>query len=564
MLIMHPIFLFAILSASHAVCPPEDVACSIETDDSLLLSRRTDTSLLTKLSHAADQKRATALVSDLQSLAERVVRGEEKITPATERVLDGISEEMDNIMAYTTTQHGEDQGEVNAATQAIANCGSAASSGLDDVAAKDQTMSNGKQTHNQCRIREKAAYGDEVTKCNSLTDFVTNLAPPACMSDNGNWQQFAKVSYKEMQDCFSEIEQWARDNQELHASKETACQDAIKAHDDEHSDCDKNQDSYEAAACSWADNLIKNCDTQVSCRNATITARDTTQAAVRSADGARQAEYKAAVKIKCLLRVLHAPDAQKGSLLADCSGDTLNTTVPFTMQYPETPAIVPCVSQPADSRPCTSDWLASSYESQGWYDFQVENRHSMSWDQDYLTSKKKYSFSSSTEKVVPKSCTTCPWSVELATTEAPTVAAAPASACTPFANVAVRDNSNRAFWQAKCNDIPSTASFVRVTMGTAEDYYKPIEGVDLCEMLTHGSKHLHSYDKITWTDGGYHNDRYLGGSTSGFPRNNPDDKRDYTAFWGFDDNNGHSGCCSTDLAKTVSAWHQAFSMDICS
>eukprot|EP00505_MAST-04D_sp_SCG-Rhode-Island_P000887 Stramenopile-MAST_4_protein_887 len=91
---------------------------------------------------------------------------------------------------------------------------------------------------------------------------------------------------------------------------------------------------------------------------------------------------------------------------------------------------------------------------------------------------------------------------------------------------------------------------MRVTMGKVRDYFKPITGKSLCEMLTSQNNHMWSANGgVPTKDGGggawlkptYNSDpnlkELLGGSNATYPKEI--DGRQYLSFWGGD----HGGCC---------------------
>lgn len=77
--------------------------------------------------------------------------------------------------------------------------------------------------------------------------------------------------------------------------------------------------------------------------------------------------------------------------------------------------------------------------------------------------------------------------------------------CTDFANVSAETAATEAFWAAKCDSIPSEAVCVRETMGTAVDYFMPVPGSNVCEMLkTSWYQYLWSPDGVKWQVPIYH------------------------------------------------------------
>jgi len=131
--------------------------------------------------------------------------------------------------------------------------------------------------------------------------------------------------------------------------------------------------------------------------------------------------------------------------------------------------------------------------------------------------------------------------------------------CTKWLDVGGSDNTITSFWQTQCQNLPSSASFLKLKMGEVVDYFKPTSGNDLCAMLITINKHEWSKDGITWRVPNYYGDsRNIGGSQKGWPRDNVDgDSRLYLPFW------GGTGCCHNTY-NDGAGWNKAFTMSYCS
>lgn len=114
-------------------------------------------------------------------------------------------------------------------------------------------------------------------------------------------------------------------------------------------------------------------------------------------------------------------------------------------------------------------------------------------------------------------------------------------------------------------DSLGSGAVIRITIGSVEDYFRPVAGNTLLEMLT-------AFDKHEWSAmatgpfvaPAYGTAGFLGGSATGWPALNvPGDNRDFLPFWG-SDNTGSSflgGCCHTTL-DAGGSWGQAFTMEV--
>jgi hypothetical protein len=133
------------------------------------------------------------------------------------------------------------------------------------------------------------------------------------------------------------------------------------------------------------------------------------------------------------------------------------------------------------------------------------------------------------------------------------------------------------FWQETicgADTVPPNASFIRVTMGSVVDYFKPAQASEgICPMLKSSKKHLWSPDGVHWRipdyfDGGQ--TTVYGGSAEGWPKKNiPGDNRDFLSFWGATYHDG--GCCGSTLESTTrctasdlrGCFHQALRVEYC-
>jgi hypothetical protein len=126
----------------------------------------------------------------------------------------------------------------------------------------------------------------------------------------------------------------------------------------------------------------------------------------------------------------------------------------------------------------------------------------------------------------------------------------PNTALILLADVSASTKTDDDFWLQKCPIIPDDALFVRLVMGAAVDYFKPVEDAGWCEMLTSSKKHMWSAVGVdgSWVTPIYHHlANHRGGSSVDFPAKNVEgDMRRLLSFWGLDAT-GRGGCCSTSM-----------------
>jgi hypothetical protein len=120
--------------------------------------------------------------------------------------------------------------------------------------------------------------------------------------------------------------------------------------------------------------------------------------------------------------------------------------------------------------------------------------------------------------------------------------------CSSFATIPGGIKADKKYWMHLCetDTLPDTATMIRVTVGFVSDYYRPVKGVSICEMLLSHKQHLWSDDGINFTQPRYGTSDHLGGSEIGWPNTNVvGDQRQTLNYWGSTSLEG--GCCSTSL-----------------
>jgi hypothetical protein len=126
--------------------------------------------------------------------------------------------------------------------------------------------------------------------------------------------------------------------------------------------------------------------------------------------------------------------------------------------------------------------------------------------------------------------------------------------------------SNDTVWWTSCSAAQTlsgkTNPAIMLTMGSVVDYFRPMTGYTLCEMLSSSDKHDWSNDGVTWVTPTHDfnpTDRKMGGSRSDWPRSNvAGDDRTYLSFWGHAW--GLSGCCHNTIDSTFVRGYKTFDM----
>ena len=128
-------------------------------------------------------------------------------------------------------------------------------------------------------------------------------------------------------------------------------------------------------------------------------------------------------------------------------------------------------------------------------------------------------------------------------------------------DVASDKRANAAFWGDQCKQVPEDAASVRMDCGAVTDYFRPVDDVSWCAMLT-------SYENHEWSPSGEvgswkrpsYAGSHLGGSTLRWPIDNAGDgdKRLYLNFWGSDTSDG--GLCAGSYTSSSTFSKVKFAM----
>lgn len=144
--------------------------------------------------------------------------------------------------------------------------------------------------------------------------------------------------------------------------------------------------------------------------------------------------------------------------------------------------------------------------------------------------------------------------------------------CTPFVNMPGTFMATPEYWQEQCKSIPSSATFISITIGAITDYFRPEDGSTMCDMLTSSTKHEWSEDGTTWFTpsravNAAGQPYALGGSGKDYPataRKGLQDKRIRLPFWGvLPATTSTGGCCAEDYQATTESWSLPFKMAYC-
>ena len=123
--------------------------------------------------------------------------------------------------------------------------------------------------------------------------------------------------------------------------------------------------------------------------------------------------------------------------------------------------------------------------------------------------------------------------------------------------------------EAVCDDtLPNDTTMIEVVMGQVRDFFRPIAGRTVCEMLRSTDSH-EFYNGTMWVIPQYYGsddlrEIHLGGSCGYWPLNNVDgDRRTHLSIWGRSVQRGSTigGCCTSSYADEGTNWGQQFTIN---
>lgn len=121
--------------------------------------------------------------------------------------------------------------------------------------------------------------------------------------------------------------------------------------------------------------------------------------------------------------------------------------------------------------------------------------------------------------------------------------------------------------QGVCAQLPPSTTMIEVVMGQVHDFFRPIAGRTVCEMVLSSNFH-EFYNGTDWTTPSYSGCHFGGSASDSFSASNvTGDARRYLSVWGgvspgiYSPNSWIGGCCSTSYAVHFQGWGQPFTMN---
>lgn len=275
---------------------------------------------------------------------------------------------LDGLQADALISLNEDQLEVDAARDAIQDCTDDTITGLGEAASlKTDLVDPANETHQEKRL---AGCGVSAP-CDDYDNFrqgdlqdgrllcFPEASDPLSNEELQNINQESPI-LEEAEACLKRVENWFTELYELYLA--CVAQRASQAGASNAANTD--QLDFEEAVCSWGTKLDSTCNTQVTCRNHTITFRNLTHEHVPESEQARKADMYAVEKILCYFEVFDVNNTQKPIKLDECIAMEPDLSM-YDIEYHEIPNEQPCSK--LEDLPCEESWIQREYIDMSWY-----------------------------------------------------------------------------------------------------------------------------------------------------------------------------------------------------
>jgi hypothetical protein len=305
--------------------------------------------------------------SFIKDLAQKVAGHNYTITPEEQTALNVIKTFITNLILSMKKQFAEDQVLVDLARDSIQRCS-------DDTVTRYNTAVDGLHTavlevegrHAACREQEVMYLNWKDTVCGQYHSYRRSPQgmPPVCLQSLTASDVAAAVGSQkktDMERCLVVGKAWIDPLYNLYMR----CQNATHEHlDVRTNDCNPMQHTFERDFCAYDLKLDDSCEEQVTCRNNTLTSRNTIHGSIAIEESARQADWKTSKYIECFFGMFDETDnTKKPDYLKTCESLTISVSE-ITITYHDIPAAASCITEP--DQPCDAPWTTSRYDHKRW------------------------------------------------------------------------------------------------------------------------------------------------------------------------------------------------------
>jgi len=252
-----------------------------------------------------------------------------------------------------TTDHGEDQNELDKAFAGFTKCNTDLGKETTDyVTPRKNTMVSARRTHTTCRSAEALLETIKTQKWDDSERLIAGISTPPSVTP---WP--ASPTYGFLVSYFSTASpgysEWLVRQKQVFDTKKNAYVSASTNWTTKKGRCDSDQTTFESNFCVYKSVLDVTCLNHDSCHTGASSGAITTKARVEGTEAARKDAYKAGEEIVCRINALLANHAY-----SECDTLTVNTSN-YSIVYPTADAKDSCVKEAEE--PCSTTWVDTEY-----------------------------------------------------------------------------------------------------------------------------------------------------------------------------------------------------------
>jgi len=276
-----------------------------------------------------------------------------------------IDELIDQLLPVLIASRDTRQREVEDNTEAVKKCNDNKAEAIRKISSgiKKQTDDFRKE-HQACRKEEKDVHhADKVKKCTALTTYLTEIEEKSPEKPADTDDDDAMVEWVEAMS-----DNWCGQGKVAN-EKEAACNKAKEVHANHKDKCDKLQDQFELAFCTWRTRLIDTCAAQKTCYDDAMKEYNDHKAETLDLVKKWKVEYVALKKMSCYINVWLTEKAEafektssaSAAKLQKCKGLTPDETKMEVSFIPAPPAKSDCSLDEVKNYPGTDEFKSTEY-----------------------------------------------------------------------------------------------------------------------------------------------------------------------------------------------------------
>jgi len=275
------------------------------------------------------------MVTDLVKKGKNVKKDDKATPSANAKSVEYVKTIINTIMLPAKKMsHTRDQMALNSAVMSLKTCVSQRQSYLNTAKSSKAAYTSASSQHNTCRHTEAGEFFEYEDRCRPSAMEVRRLQADATCAKVETAQKFKYCNYQRITDAEAAC---SRAKQRITAAQELC--DAVKSrYRSRKSTCDHMQSTMDDAACRYAVSMKEACDSGASCYKAHEANFDHTYNRVKKSEASRRAEWRALMRMKCLVDTFENGKVEDREIEA-CKA---KTHTPPSIDYPSKPSMGPC------------------------------------------------------------------------------------------------------------------------------------------------------------------------------------------------------------------------------